>query len=302
MTRRGSSISLSVTDSRFMRVAAGGSFAVHLAAYVLAILLLAGRSLVEVTGPGAQASPPPPPPDPMTLLTPDMIIVEKKAPSEEEPDPGGRREAFVDASRMRAAERADSRARLEADRNTRAGSGPEADPHPGGSPDLPAQRGADIPFIQLVAAASPADEPVVGDGDPVVPEKEPPGAAPGTGADEAIRNALRGAAPRGEEVAVSAVETPRARYETAVVDALKASKARVVDKSALPVGSATVRFYVSREGRKEDPRFIGRPTDPRIGDAALSTVLDARLPAIPAELFEDLPDGRLPFTYEFISY
>jgi len=292
-----------MTDSRFISVAAGGSVAVHIVGCALAIFLVAARGLFVTAPPTRETfTPPPPSEEEMTMITPDMIIVVEKStpPPESEIETG--HVAFVDARGMREASTPAPAARFEADRNTVAGSASDAHLDPVASPDLPSQPGANVPSIHVEEAAPLADRPVVGEGDFMVPDPDPSGPQTGEGAAEALKNAMSGSAPRREEVAVGAVETPRASYETAVVDALRASKDRVVGRLRLPVGSATVRFDVDRSGRKENPRFVGRPTDPRIGDAALSAVLDARLPEIPAELFEDLPDGRLPFTYQFISY
>jgi hypothetical protein len=290
-----------MTDSRFIGVAVGGSFAIHLAGCVLAILLLAGKDLLTTRAPESEPfSPPSPPEEEMMMLTPDMIIVEQKAESATKPKQG--REDFVDATGMREAATADPSARLEADRNTVAGSEADASPDPNGSGDLPWQKGENIASVHIVVSAPSAGAPVTGDGDVVIPTPDASGAQAGTAADETLRNAMKGAAPKREEVAVAAVETPRARYQTAVNKALTASKNKIVERLVLPVGSATVHFFVDREGRASDARFIGRPTDSRIGDAALSAVLEANLPPIPVELFEDLPDRRMPFTLEFFSY
>ncbi len=290
-----------MTENRYIGAAVGGSFAIHLVGCVLAIFLLAGKDFLASRVPEREVfSPPPPAEEERMVLTPDMIIVEQK--TRQTDDAKLAREDFLDATGMREAATADPSARLEADRNTSAGSEIDATPDPNGSPDLPSQKGENIASIHIVVSAPVSSAPLTGDGEVVVPMSDASGNQMGTAADEVLRNAMAGAAPQREEVAAAAAETPRARYQTAVNKALTASKNKVVGRLALPVGSASVHFLVDREGRKSEARFIGNPSDSRIGNAALSSVLEANLPRIPDELFEDLPDGRMAFTLEFFSY
>ena len=289
-----------MTDSHSISVAAGGSFVFHFLGCVVAVILLAGKGFVDSHVPEAAPFSPPPPADERTMLTPDMIIVETKPVAET--DREFQRDDYVDARGMREVAEAAPGARLEADRNTAAGSDSEEVPNSGGSPDLPFQKGENIASVHIVVSAPHASAPLVGNGDLVVSNPAAADGQTGTASEEVVRNAMSGAAPKREEVSVAAVETPRARYQTAVNQALTVSKNRVVERLSLPVGSATVRFLVDQEGRKSDARFVGNPTDPRIGSAALSAVLEAELPPIPAALYEELADGQLPFILEFISY
>lgn len=292
-----------MTESRFMGAAAGGSLVLHLAAYLIAVLLVVAKGLPEWDSgiPGTPESGSPM--DERTMITPDMIIVEEVGREKDDPENAPKHDSYVDATGMREVEAADPKARLEADRNTAASSDTDTNPIP--NPDAPAglpwQQGENIASVHIVVAAASAS-PIHGDGDVILPDSADSGSEEGAGTEEALRNAMKGAAPGGEEVSVAAVETPRARYQTAVNKALTESKNRVVARTRLPEGSAKVAFNVDRQGRKTDARFVEPPSDARIGDAALNAVLEANLPSIPDELFEELPDGKLPFTIDFISY
>ena len=77
---------------------------------------------------------------------------------------------------------------------------------------------------------------------------------------------------------------------------------RVQNAGAVSYGVLKVRFFVNREGKPEDIRFIERANNPRMEDFTLEAILKADIPPIPKDLIPMLENERFPVEYDIIIH
>ena len=106
------------------------------------------------------------------------------------------------------------------------------------------------------------------------------------------------------ENAVDAEATPMGMFMSRVTSAVekKWHLLRVQNAGAVSYGVLKVRFFVNREGKPEDIRFIERANNPRMEDFTLEAILKADIPPIPKDLIPMLENERFPVEYDIIIH
>ena len=106
------------------------------------------------------------------------------------------------------------------------------------------------------------------------------------------------------DAAVDAEATPMGKFMRAVTSAVekKWHLLRRTHADAVSYGYLKVRFFVNREGRPEDVKFIEKANNPQMEDFTLEAILKAEIPPIPRDLLPMLENERFPVEYDIIIH
>ncbi len=106
------------------------------------------------------------------------------------------------------------------------------------------------------------------------------------------------------EAAVDAEATEMGKFMRTVTSAVekKWHLLRRTHADAVSYGYLKVRFFVNREGRPEDVKFIEKANNPQMEDFTLEAILKAEIPPIPRDLLPMLDGERFPVEYEIIIH
>jgi len=104
--------------------------------------------------------------------------------------------------------------------------------------------------------------------------------------------------------AVAAMETIRGKYMTQVNQLIgrRWNQKKQENADFVEFGNLKVRFYVNKKGKVEGAYFVKSEANSIMQDFTLDSILNAKLPPIPKEIFDLLKKERLQFTYDFIIY
>ena len=100
---------------------------------------------------------------------------------------------------------------------------------------------------------------------------------------------------------VAAVGTPQGRFQKAVEDAVGSRWYYYVQARAdlINVGTVQIAFSVTPDGRVLHPRVLNNTSNATLANSSLQSIIDARIPPMPAELAPLVPEDGLEFTFSF---
>ena len=103
---------------------------------------------------------------------------------------------------------------------------------------------------------------------------------------------------------VAALGTPLGRYEKAMQDAVGMRWYYGVRQriDLINSGVVKIRFYITPQGRVQNPQILSGNDTGVLADVSLQAVLEARLPPMPPDVANFLSSGRLEVTYRFEQY
>ena len=104
--------------------------------------------------------------------------------------------------------------------------------------------------------------------------------------------------------AVDAVRTPLGVFKKQISEAIGSRWHYYIKQrnDLVTVGLARVTFFVTKDGRIQDVRVINNSSNDIFAFACKQSILEAELPAAPAEAFEAMKDGRMEITFTFNLY
>lgn len=145
--------------------------------------------------------------------------------------------------------------------------------------------------------ARPPSEPRPRPGDPMASERD-------VFQPHTRRRHFEGGINRRGQSAVDAAETPVGRYGKLVNQAISRQwhLYRIANADFLTYGNMKVEFQITRDGRIENLRILEKAPNAVMTDFTLNAILDARIPAIPADVLPILEDGRFNMSYQIIIY
>jgi outer membrane biosynthesis protein TonB len=103
---------------------------------------------------------------------------------------------------------------------------------------------------------------------------------------------------------VAALGTPLGRYQKAMQDAVGMRWYYGVRQriDLINRGVVTIRFFITPQGRVQNPQILSGNNTGVLADVSLQAVLEAHLPPMPPDVANSLPGGRLEVTYRFEEY
>ncbi len=106
------------------------------------------------------------------------------------------------------------------------------------------------------------------------------------------------------DAAVDAQATPMGKFMRAVTSAVekKWHFLRMKNADAVSYGYLKVRFYVNRQGKAEDIKFVEKANNPRMEDFTLEAILKADIPPIPRDILPMLENERFLVEYDIIIH
>ncbi len=116
------------------------------------------------------------------------------------------------------------------------------------------------------------------------------------------KKAIIGSISRSGRSALDVADTPLGRYQAAVSKAVELEWQRncVRHRDFITPGYLTVRFYVQPNGHVKTVRFVGEMETGEVQKGfTLSSIRDAKIPAMPASLRKEFEDSTLELLFNF---
>jgi TonB family protein len=103
---------------------------------------------------------------------------------------------------------------------------------------------------------------------------------------------------------VSALSTPRGRFEKILRDAIGSRWNYYVSErqDLLTVGSATVKFAIDRNGKVLNVEVVENSSNETFASVCVQAVKQAEIPPLPQELYPQMQDGVYPVNFSFNFY
>jgi outer membrane biosynthesis protein TonB len=100
---------------------------------------------------------------------------------------------------------------------------------------------------------------------------------------------------------VAAIGTPQGRFQKAVEDAVGSRWYYLVQQRSdlINIGTVQISFTVTPDGRVQRPHVVSNTSNETLANSSLQSVLDAKIPPMPAELAPLVPGSGLEFTFSF---
>lgn len=100
---------------------------------------------------------------------------------------------------------------------------------------------------------------------------------------------------------VAAEATPLGRYKKTLSEAISSRWHYYVDHriELLSLGTATISFSVNQEGMVESLQLVSNSSNQSFADCCLKSIMEAKLPPIPAEIASTLQNKKLDVEYRF---
>ena len=121
---------------------------------------------------------------------------------------------------------------------------------------------------------------------------------------ETRQTVIRGNISNRGRSSVAAEATPIGRYKKAVADAIGSRWYYYVDErmGLLSIGTVDVNFKVSASGKVMGLRVVRSNGNESLTDCSLRSIMDAKLPPIPADVVPTIQNGCLEIDYSFTIY
>ncbi|MDQ2867442.1 MAG: hypothetical protein M3R59_03370 [Verrucomicrobiota bacterium] len=121
---------------------------------------------------------------------------------------------------------------------------------------------------------------------------------------EKARNMMQGNISNRGVPSVNAIGTPLGRYNKMLQDTIGSLWYQQVDRQhdMVSEGTAVVHFTVGRDGKISGVRLISNSAGEAFGNICLQSVIDAKMPPIPEDLANTLPDEGLSGDFNFSLY
>lgn len=115
---------------------------------------------------------------------------------------------------------------------------------------------------------------------------------------------LRGSISNKGPAAVNAEATRLGHYKKALTTAINSSWSYFIDHhlESLNIGTATVSFYITQEGKVELLHLTSNTSNPAFADHCLKLIMGTKLPPIPPDVAATLQGKRLEVEYRFTIY
>jgi len=112
---------------------------------------------------------------------------------------------------------------------------------------------------------------------------------------------IRGSISNKGPASVAAETTPLGHYKKNLSDAISSRWRYYVDHrmELLSFGTATISFYVTQDGKVESLQLLTNSSNQSFADCCLKSIMEAKLPAIPAEIATTLQGKKLDVEYRF---